>query len=197
MMTSRISKMTKFVLASAACVAFCTATASAEIHTFWKTDVCPDFGIGKMAKGFELGVMQAPIGNLEVNVGRCVGTICVGGLDAGQPCPPFECQSATVKAANGVGGPFCDLDVATKVTPGFGPKAASVFNANIVHNEGDESADGRIPGASIRCIICQYADEVVPQLPALSLLGTALLMGGILTAGAYQLGRKRKREAVA
>ena len=61
MMTSRISKTTKFVLASAACVLFCTATASAEIVTFWKTNECPNFGGAKIAKASEVGKMEVPI----------------------------------------------------------------------------------------------------------------------------------------
>ncbi len=39
-----MNKTTKFVLVSAASMAFCTATASADIVTFWKTDTCPSFG---------------------------------------------------------------------------------------------------------------------------------------------------------
>lgn len=58
MMRIRASKTTRFVMASAACMAFCTATASADIVTFWKTDVCPNFAGAKVAIAGELAQVE-------------------------------------------------------------------------------------------------------------------------------------------
>ena len=60
MMKSRMGKTTKCFLVGAACMAFCTTTASADIVTFWKTDTCPDFGGQKVAIASEVGRMEAP-----------------------------------------------------------------------------------------------------------------------------------------
>ena len=168
-MTFSIKNPVAFVLTAMACVVLCTATASADIVTFWKTDVCPDFGGMKVAIASEVGSMQAPV-NREV---------------------PLATQIDA--SVSGVGAPFCVLDSLPVATiDGPGQKALNVYNANIVFNSSDPLVDGDL----YRCVVCQYEDKVIQAIPALSLLGTAILMGGLLTACLYEL-RKRRAAAAA
>ena len=51
-----------------------SGAASADIHTFWKTDYCPDFGGMKTAIAFEMGHMEAPA---DAFIGGVGGAICV------------------------------------------------------------------------------------------------------------------------
>ena len=51
-----------------------SSAASADIHTFWKTIICPDFGGMKAAIGSEVGHMEAPA---DAFVGGIGGAICV------------------------------------------------------------------------------------------------------------------------
>ena len=63
-------------------------------------------------------------------------------------------------------------------------------NANVAMLPGD-IADIGLPGDTWSCVVCQYEDKVAAH-PALSVFGTALLMGGLVTAMLYEL---RKRQA--
>lgn len=159
MMTSRISKTTKFFLTGAAGVAFCAATASADIHTFWKADTCPDFGGTKTAIGAEVGVMESVLFSKDP---------LTGGI--------------------GAGGAFCVLDSIPRVTIPLGKNAKGIFvlNADVLI---------AVIGEQLRCVVCQYEDKI--GIPAMSLLGTIILMAGLLTAGAYQIGKKQRAEAAA
>lgn len=163
-MTFSIKNPVACVLTAMACVVLFTATASADIIVVWKTSVCPNFG-AKTPIASVGGIMQAAVDG-------------AGGLA-------------------GVGGVFCDVaPVGGKLTGGAGPKQFKVFNADIVAAPGDEPGPGVVPGDAYVCAYCQYPDKVIQfqAIPALSLLGTAILMGGLLTACLYEL---RKRRAAA
>lgn len=60
-------------MAGAAFALLLSASASADMITFWKTDECPDFG-GKLALASQVGSMEAP-----VNVSTTGNVISVGG----------------------------------------------------------------------------------------------------------------------
>ena len=114
-----------------------------------------------------------------------------------------------------VGGPFCvvdasaPFDTAPTRLKGF---FVGVNNVDIVVRPGDclepydplslppESCLDPAPDLEAwRCVICQYPDKVIIQsgaVPTLSALGTAVLLGGLLTAVLYEL-RKRQPKAAA
>ncbi len=79
-----------------------TASASADIVTFWKTLECPDFGGLKPAIAREAGVMEAPV-----------------------------VTDSFIGPVISVGGPFCNVGGAFQTTPGIS-KPFTVFNASIV-----------------------------------------------------------------
>lgn len=79
-----------------------TASASADMVTFWKTLECPDFGGLKPAIGRIAGVMEAPV-----------------------VTEPFFGPVISV------GGPFCNVGGDFPTTPGV-LKPFTVFNASIV-----------------------------------------------------------------
>lgn len=193
-MKSRMSKTTKCFLVGAACMAFCTTTASADIVTFWKTDTCPDFGGQKVAVAWEVGAMQALIGNSEPSRPYCrlPEAVCQGGLNHGESCSSgADCPADSLtKAANGIGGPFCTVNVPVSID-GVS-KVSTVFNADVVAQKGDF---GGVEGQIWTCVICQYEDKFA--IPAISTLGTIILMAGLLTAAAYRIGKKQRGEAVA
>jgi hypothetical protein len=138
------------------------ATASADIETFYKTDVCPTFGGLKPPIAFEVGEMEAVQDNAFV----------FGGIGSG-----------------GTGGHFCNLYATPDVALGMGFKQFPVGNASVLANPGDFIEIGG-PGLIWNCVVCQYQDKVVAH-PALSTFGTALLMGGLVTAMLYELRRRQ------
>lgn len=79
-----------------------TASASADVVTFWKTNTCPSFGLTKPALASVRGVMEAPV----------------------------EIDSFTGEVIS-VGGPFCNVGQASQTTPST-VKPFTVFNARIV-----------------------------------------------------------------
>ena len=79
-----------------------TASASADMVTFWKTFECPDFQGTKPAISAVKGVMEAPV----VTEGFLGPVISVG-------------------------GPFCNVGPSSQTTPGI-LKPFTVFNASIV-----------------------------------------------------------------
>jgi hypothetical protein len=141
-----------------------SSAASADIETFYKTDICPDFAGLKPPIAFEVGLMEAVQDN----------AFAFGGLGSG-----------------GVGGIFCNLLALPKRSIPFGFKQFVVGNANVVVNPGDLVDPPGIPGENWMCVVCQYEDKVAAH-PALSTFGTALLMGGLVTALLFEL---RKRQA--
>lgn len=134
------------------------STASADIHTFWKTDFCPDFGGFKPPIGIEVGIMEAPL-------------------------DPFG-------FSGGVGGPTCVLFSTPRVTFPFPAKNFFVANATVDASPGDLVDIGG-PIDPWACVVCQYEDKVVGALPALSVLGTVILMGGLLTGALHELRRRQ------
>ena len=142
------------------------ATASADIETFYKTDVCPDFGGMKPPIAFAEGQMEAVQDN----------AFGFGGIGSG-----------------GTGGHFCHLLFTVPTNTSFLGKALiktfPVGNAEVIMNPGDY-ADFGIPGEAWACVVCQYQDKVAAA-PALSVFGTALLMGGLVTAMLYELRRRQ------
>jgi len=141
-----------------------SGVAAADIQTFYKADICPDFGGLKPPIAMEMGLMEAAQDN----------ALFAGGIGSG-----------------GVGGLFCNLFSLPKVAqPFFGFKQFPVGNASVLVNPGD-IADIGLPGDNWSCVVCQYEDKVAAH-PALSSFGTALLMGGLVTAMLYEL---RKRQA--
>jgi hypothetical protein len=139
-----------------------SSAATADIETFYKTDICPDFGGLKPPIAFEVGEMEAVQDNAFV----------FGGVGSG-----------------GTGGHYCSLYSLPKIALGMGFKEFSVGNASVVMNPADY-ADLGFPGAPWLCVVCQYEDKVAAH-PALSTFGTALLMGGLVTALLVEL-RKRQ-----
>lgn len=90
-----------------------------------------------------------------------------------------------------VGGPYCDLVEATKSSTFGFVKVHKVLNADIVASPGDPGSAQ--PGEVWDCVLCNYTEQITPQFPTLSLIGTALLFGGLLTAAFYELRRRRAR----
>jgi len=133
-----------------------SGAASADIQTFWKTLMCPDFGGFKPPIAFEVGHMQAPVDPLGGGVG---GAICV--VDSTFPTASSEFG---------------------------GGKEFDVLSADVVVSPGDISMS--LPGYSWDCVVCQYEDKVAAH-PALSIWGTAVLMGGVVTAMIVELRRRR------
>ena len=188
-MKSGVNKRITLVLTGAACVLFCTETASANFVTFWKTDTCPSFGGLKKAVAWEVGIMQAPVFQQEqttITSGGELGCLeCTAGVGAG------------IGIGIGVGGAHCVLDsanIAAVLTNGT--KGRRVFNAEILV---DETLDPGNPGTCDplggvdcvwQCVICQYRDKQ-PAIPTLSALGTALLLGGLMTAAIYRIRQKQ------
>jgi hypothetical protein len=88
-----------------------SGAASADIQTFWKTMICPDFGGLKPPVAFELGHMESPA---DAFVGGVGGAICVTSsatLTASTPgAKTFDVMNADVMVAPG------DLGM---VIPGF------------------------------------------------------------------------------
>jgi hypothetical protein len=144
-------------------------TASADIETFYKTDICPSFGGLKPPIASEVGQMEAVQDN----------AFLFGGLGSG-----------------GTGGHFCHLlsvpTVARLLLPGGG-KQFDVGNSDVVMLPGD-IADIGLPGEKWMCVVCQYEDKVSAH-PALSTVGTALLMGGLVSAMLFELRRRRAGSA--
>ncbi len=89
-------------IAGAAFVLLVSASASADIVTFWKTTECPDFGGLKPAIAREKGVMEAPVVT-ESFLGPVIS----------------------------VGGPFCNVGPSSDTVSGI-LKPFRVFNASIV-----------------------------------------------------------------
>ena len=169
-------KAIRFVLLAAASMLLVTSVASAEIFVFWKMNQCPQLGT-KAPLVQEVGIIQVPVN--------------------------------TVPEGYSVGGPMCILDryatvaVGRKFLPGANPKEKVLiaYNADVVVHDGDtvDAYENQLPFPeqnAYRCVICQYAEHKV-GMPAVSLLGTALLLGGLLTAGAYELGRRQRRATLA
>ena len=94
-----------------------------------------------------------------------------------------------------VGGPFCDLITATKSSTFLGVKTWKVHNADIVASPGDPGTAN--PGEAWDCVLCNYSSLAGSQFPAVSVLGTAVLLGGLLTAAAYELRRRQSRAPAA
>jgi len=136
-----------------------SGVAAADMQTFYKTDICPNFGGLKPPIASEMGLMEAAA---------------------------FEGLTGA-----GVGGIFCNLLSVPKVARPFAFKQGSVGNVNVIVNPGDLVDPPGVPGDTWTCVVCQYEDKVAAH-PALSVFGTALLMGGLVTAMLYEL---RKRQA--
>ncbi len=79
-----------------------TASASADVVTFWKTNTCPPLSLSKPAIGAVRGVMEAPVVT-EPLFGPVIS----------------------------VGGPFCNVGANSQTQPGI-LKPFTVFNASIV-----------------------------------------------------------------
>ena len=154
-----IRKSAMSILVGVAALVFGAGSASADIETFWKTDVCPDFGGAKPPIGKEVGVMEAPAELL-------FGTFA------------------------GIGGPFCVLFSTPRTTVPFPAKQFDTGNANMIALPGD-LVDIGAPGDNWACVVCQYETKTI-AVPALTLLGTAVLMGGLFTAALYEM---RMRQA--
>jgi hypothetical protein len=100
---------------------------------------------------------------------------------------------ADFETFQGIGGPFCVLDSTPRVSiPMPEIKAFKIHNAVIWANPGDE---GGIPDETWVCVVCQYEDKVVlvksQSIPTVSALGTAILLGGLMTAAIYRIRRKQ------
>jgi hypothetical protein len=150
---------------------FSTTTASASIYTFWKTDECP--AIGQKFQDMQVGIMQAPFVTVD--------------------------QAGNVTGA-GLGGPYCVLESTALRSSSLDIKASNSRNADIKVVAGDivgaptwPGGGSAVVGETWRCVVCWYKDASV-ALPALSLLGTAVLIGGLVAAGAYQFGLKHARK---
>ena len=88
----------------------------------------------------------------------------------------------------GVGGAMCVLlDANHALGPPF--KQFAVTNATIA-----EFPEPGAPGWA--CVVCNY-DQPGGAIPALSALGTAVLIGGLLTAGIYEIRRRQRKVAAA
>jgi hypothetical protein len=169
--------------------ALCTVPARAEIYTFWKTDQCPNIGIPLVWS--EVGTMQAPIFEyippLVLEFGQPGG---------GTDCT--ECAGIGVGAAAGlgVGGAHCTLDgLGLAAANSNNTKGRQVFNAEI---RVDPSVDPVPPtctgGPCVwKCVVCRY-QATSAAIPAISALGTALMIGGLIVAGMYEI---RRRQAMA
>ena len=94
-----------------------------------------------------------------------------------------------------VGGPFCDLITATKSSTFLGVKTWKVHNADVVASAGDPGTAN--PGEVWDCVLCSYSSAVGNQFPTVSALGTAILLGGLLTAAVYELRRRQARSPAA
>ncbi len=192
-MTSRISKTTKFFLAGAACALFCTTTASAtEFLTVWKTTNCP---------GADLvwpGVMEAPVFGMAV-AEYTTQPSPEGIVECSDPlanCPiiPMGAKANAMGLGVGVGGPFCVLNLSPRSASAPIEKVHRVVNA-LITATADDLGEGT-EGDVWNCAVCVYKQPPPGNgIPALSLLGTAVLMGGLLTAGAYAFGKRRAEPA--
>jgi hypothetical protein len=107
---------------------------------------------------------------------------------------PIVLQSPTGPVIS-VGGPFCDLITATKSSTFLGVKTWKVHNADIVASPGDPGSAN--PGEVWDCVLCNYAAGTGNQFPTVSVLGTAILLGGLLTAAVYELRRRQSRATAA
>jgi hypothetical protein len=134
-----------------------SGAASADIETFYKTDVCPNFGGLKPPIAMEVGTMEV---------------------------------ATSLTTTEGVGGPFCNLLSLPKRAAFIPMKALAVANAQAIVNPGDIVDPPGVPGDTWLCVVCQYEDKVAAH-PALSVFGTALLMGGLVTAMLYELRRRQ------
>jgi hypothetical protein len=130
--------------------------ASADIQTFWKTNICPNFGGLKPPIAAEPGFMEAPI------------DVTVGG---------------------GVGAAYCNLFATPEIALPGNTKTRLAGNARMFVEPGDFTDIG-VPGDTWACVVCQYEDKVAAH-PALSVVGTALLLGGLVTAMLYELRRRQ------
>jgi len=83
-----------------------------------------------------------------------------------------------------------DLFSLSKRSRPFFFKHFEVPNANVIVSPGDLVDPPGVPGDTRTCVLCQYEDKVAAH-PALSVFGTALLMGGLVTAMLCEL-RKRQ-----
>lgn len=162
------SHVTKSVIVGLACVVFLflsTPAALGEIHVFWKTHQCPTVEDLNPPIVMEYGYMQAPVGKID-------------------PSDPDT-------AITSVGGPFCYC-----TDCGEGPddpvnrqKGRNVYNANVVFNDG---GTGQYENWLYKCVVCWYDDRTsIKAIPTLSALGTAILLGGLMTAAIYRLRRKQ------
>jgi hypothetical protein len=133
-----------------------SGAAAADIETFYKTDVCPNFGGLKPPIAAEVGTMEAANANLS----------------------------------GSVGGIFCNLLSVPKRAIPIAFKNFQVNNAEVVVVPGDFVDPPGVPGDTWMCVVCQYEDKVAAH-PALSTFGTALLMGGLVTAMLYELRRRQ------
>jgi len=147
-----MNKAMTAIWAGAVCVLLCNATASADIHTFWRTDVCPVLG-GQEAIAQELGRMES---------------------------------SRRIEDMTGIGGPYCRLDSATEVTRPWD------YMLQVARTDLGPHGPVDPPLVAWACVVCQYATPTGSMaIPTLSLLGTAVLMGGLVTAAIYELRRRR------
>jgi len=164
-MTRRINKGMRLFLGVTASVLFYSATASADIYTFWKTNECPKVPDKKLQHEMP-GIMEAP------------GTTAQGGV------------------ALDVGGAFCTLlnHPLTSVA-GLEPKL-TVFKYPVrVAIEDVHAGKALREGEIYNCVVCWYTETIV-GLPTLSALGTAMLIGGLLTAVIIQVRRRQVQGAM-
>ena len=157
-MTGRTNKPITMALLAGACTLLCTASASGEFVTFWKTSVCPNFpGVGP-ANGGLPGVMQVALGGTQ----------------------------------GSIGGVFCNLSSDQDTTSPGGTKVGQAITADVEKTGGDDGPG--IDKDAWECIVCNYSKPgaAAAAAPALSQVGTAILLGAILTSGAVVLIRRRQ-----
>jgi hypothetical protein len=167
--------MKTLVLTGAAGVLFMTTTASAEIYTFWKTNVCP----------------LDPRTNVNDPV-----LLFAGKMEAA-----IDNDRADPGSVEGAGGVFCVEVGASVGPPGLGTKSNFVYNGDVVVNPTDPLAisDPSYIGRAWDCAVCLYDDRVLfkgPGIPALSTLGTAMLLGGLMTGAIYRIRQKQRNVAL-
>ena len=180
-MTRECSICLRFIAALGLALSGGAANCFGDIETFWKTDTCPDFGGAKVSIASEVGVMEAVM------------------VDPGA----------------GVGGLFCHLLSTPPAAVPFSTKSLTVNNAAVLVNVGDIPGP-YVPGDQWSCVVCQYEVKIgmpVPPpmtlpfdpdgavmvsvvspsggVPAVSFLGTVVLMAGLVVAAVYAIQRRK------
>ncbi len=151
-----------------------------DIETFWKTTTCPTFGGLKPPIAFEVGVMEAVM------------------------------NDPAIPNSFGVGGLYCRLLSSPPNNVPSTSKFLTTSNAAVVAPSGNQW----------NCVVCQYENKIgmpVPPemtlpidytnpdsatvrvsivgpaggIPAVSFLGTVVLMAGLVVAGVYAIKQRK------